>query len=289
MPLDHKQIVLTAVVNKPTTDCAFVSDWLKRIVLAIKMNIKIGPCVEYVNVPGNEGITSIVCIETSHIAFHCWDKEMPPHIKFDLYSCSTFDISAIIPFIMEFDPYFYEWILIDRNDGIKIIDKNGKQCKPIIDILDAETKKNYLDSKKIKDSILNEEQKKSRCVYNKMYSLYSLKGSVYRRKHVLSHASTINCIKQRSKKKNLPFDLTVEWYEKTLEESIKKYPKMISHQSGNKDLNFWLATVDRIVPKNGYLQNNCRIIPNALNCAKNKWNKNQLNDLCQLLKEDLEN
>lgn len=280
MPLDHKQLILTAIVNKPATDCAFISDWLKRIVKSVKMNIKIGPCVEYVNVPGNEGITSIVCIETSHIAFHCWDKITPPHIKFDLYSCATFDVETVIPFIMEFDPYYYKWILIDRNNSIQIVEKGGKQCKPIIDLLDQDSKSHITK----KDG--SDEYNKARVKYSILRKLYSLKGSEYEIKSILDHSKSISGAKWRAKKRNLDFDLTKEWYEKALKEAVKKYPKILVHPTKDRRLDFWVASIDRIDPKKGYTQSNCRIVPNAINFAKNKWTSSELKDLYTLLKED---
>lgn len=293
MELDHKHIILSAAVAKPTTDCEFVKDWLIRLIKAVGMKIKIGPLVEYVSVPGNEGITSVVCIETSHVAFHCWDKENPPFIKFDLYSCATFDVDVVIPFIMEFDPYFYKWILLDRNPGSdqKEIAKDKKQCKKVVELLDENTRRLYSEYRKYSRNKTHElktnEHKKANLDYYKLKSLYSLSKKDSDANRKFSSRQIIAVIKSRAKLKNLDFDLTPEWYKSESEKSIKKYPKLILHPFGNTNNNFWAATVDRISPEKGYIQENCRIIPHALNSAKSHWNFDQLLELQKLISEDI--
>lgn len=86
------------------------------------MKIKIGPFADYCLAEGNNGITGAVCIETSHVSLHCWDKVDPPYMRLDVYSCAFFDPSVVEKEIREkFDPVTFEYLILDRNDGIKVI------------------------------------------------------------------------------------------------------------------------------------------------------------------------
>ena len=66
-------------------------------------------------------------IETSHIAFHVWDEEVPARIQFDLYTCSTLPIDIVLD---ECEKYFdlvdYQYVVLDRNDGF-VIQKTGQR------------------------------------------------------------------------------------------------------------------------------------------------------------------
>ena len=51
---------------------------LKLDVFLIKdigMKLMFGPEVRYVRQEGNEGLTAVAIIETSHVALHVWDKQ----------------------------------------------------------------------------------------------------------------------------------------------------------------------------------------------------------------------
>ena len=52
-------------------------DFLTNLVNQIDMKIIRGPFASYVDKDGNKGLTAIVMIETSHIAFHIWDEVDP--------------------------------------------------------------------------------------------------------------------------------------------------------------------------------------------------------------------
>lgn len=119
--LDHKHILVTASVKNPPRSEEFIIDWLRRLIAAVDMKIVSGPYAKYVTTAGNEGLTAIVSIETSHSSIHVWSEEEIPFIKFDLYSCKTFDPSVPLSFINEFEPHSFEWILLDRNSGINEI------------------------------------------------------------------------------------------------------------------------------------------------------------------------
>jgi S-adenosylmethionine/arginine decarboxylase-like enzyme len=70
--------------------------FLKDLVERIDMKIIQGPFASYVDKPGNRGLTAIVMIETSHIAFHIWDEEDPSLLQFDLYTCGELNLPSVL-------------------------------------------------------------------------------------------------------------------------------------------------------------------------------------------------
>lgn len=125
--LDHKQIIVKAAVRVPPRSEQQIIDWLRRLVAAVDMKVVIGPFAQYVDTVGNEGVTGVVCIETSHSSIHVWDQADVPFIQFDLYSCKAFDPNVVLNFIREFDPYSIEWVMMDRNSEIKEIKRGEEQ------------------------------------------------------------------------------------------------------------------------------------------------------------------
>jgi S-adenosylmethionine/arginine decarboxylase-like enzyme len=75
--LFHKHLLINAKVKNPMNNEDMAIDFLKRLVDRIDMKIIKGPFASYVDKPGNRGLTAIVMIETSHIAFHIWDEQDP--------------------------------------------------------------------------------------------------------------------------------------------------------------------------------------------------------------------
>ena len=96
-------------------------DFLINLVDSIDMKIIKGPFASYVNVEGNRGLTGIVMIETSHIAFHIWDEVRPGLIQFDLYTCGQLELDKVLSKFKEtFDVDTLDYILFDRENGFKI-------------------------------------------------------------------------------------------------------------------------------------------------------------------------
>jgi S-adenosylmethionine/arginine decarboxylase-like enzyme len=96
-------------------------DFLSNLVDSIDMKIIKGPFASYVNVEGNRGLTGIVMIETSHIAFHIWDEVRPGLIQFDLYTCGQLELDKVLSTFKEtFDVDTLDYILFDRENGFKI-------------------------------------------------------------------------------------------------------------------------------------------------------------------------
>jgi S-adenosylmethionine/arginine decarboxylase-like enzyme len=88
------------------------------------MKILMGPHATYVDTPGNKGVTAIVGIETSHIAFHIWDEEMPARLQFDLYTCGSLDKNIVIEAVKErFQVASGDYRIYDREHGFVLLEE----------------------------------------------------------------------------------------------------------------------------------------------------------------------
>jgi len=95
--------------------------FLQDLVDKIDMKIIKGPFAAYVDKDGNKGLTAIVMIETSHIAFHIWDEVDPGLIQFDLYTCGQLELDRVISlFKGTFDVVNMDYVLFDRENGFKV-------------------------------------------------------------------------------------------------------------------------------------------------------------------------
>ena len=81
-----------------------------------------GPIARYVDVEGNEGLTAIAMIETSHIAMHIWEKEDPPLLQLDVYTCGPFVPGTVLKALHEFNPITIHWKYLDRENDLHIVD-----------------------------------------------------------------------------------------------------------------------------------------------------------------------
>tara|TARA_Y100000034_G_scaffold8165_2_gene8925 strand:+ start:4909 stop:5286 length:378 start_codon:yes stop_codon:yes gene_type:complete len=120
MSVIHKHLIVRAEVEKPFVSCPEVVTWLRDLAQEIGMNITEsgGPHVDYVEKEGNCGIAGIVMIETSHIAIHCWDKQDPPLVQLDVYSCADFNHLKVLMYLSEMHPKEVQHIIIDRQNGL---------------------------------------------------------------------------------------------------------------------------------------------------------------------------
>lgn len=118
--LQHKHIIIRAEVKQPPQDIRKVKKWLRKLVKAIGMRPLGRPTAVYVNKKENKGITAVQCIETSHIALHCWDEVSPAIVQLDVYTCGTLDKEIVLLFLDEFDPVKVDHAIIDRADFIDI-------------------------------------------------------------------------------------------------------------------------------------------------------------------------
>ena len=108
-------------------------DLIERVIRDIQMKALAAPHVYYVKVPHyNEGLTAIVPIETSHIAFHFW--RTPNHnllhnrqsrclLQFDVYTCGTLNLGQvkhILHHLTQYGPCHVNITLLNRNSGLSI-------------------------------------------------------------------------------------------------------------------------------------------------------------------------
>jgi S-adenosylmethionine/arginine decarboxylase-like enzyme len=124
MSVEHKHILINAKVNYPLETYEEAIDFLNDLVESVGMKVLMGPHATYVNTPGNQGVTAIVGIETSHIAFHVWDEEAPARLQFDLYTCGSLDKDIVINKVKErFDLVSADYRIYDRETGFVLLEE----------------------------------------------------------------------------------------------------------------------------------------------------------------------
>lgn len=121
--LEHKHLIVRAELNEPPYSCTGIKGWMHRLVDQIGMNILMGPYAVYSEMEGNQGLTAVTIIETSHIALHVWDEVSPALMQLDVYTCSTLNIEDVFEAIKEFDPVKVEYKYIDREYDLTLLDK----------------------------------------------------------------------------------------------------------------------------------------------------------------------
>ena len=94
-------------------------NWFKELIEEIGMKILSGPHVEYLDVPGNRGFTGVCIIETSHIAMHVWDEDLPALMQLDVYTCGSLDIHKVFSKLNDFNPLKIEYKFLDRETDLE--------------------------------------------------------------------------------------------------------------------------------------------------------------------------
>ena len=119
---NHLHLLVKGYMKTPPKTEKTLNIWFTQLVQNVGMKVVAGPTSVYVNEPGNEGITGTVTLATSHAAIHVWDKQEPAFFQFDLYSCSSFSAHEVLEHVNEFELVSYEYMYIDRNDEMKVVD-----------------------------------------------------------------------------------------------------------------------------------------------------------------------
>lgn len=123
--LNHKHMIISAIISTPATSPLFYETWLAELVEKIGMTILMGPYSVRVDYIGNTGCTGMVVIETSHASIHVFEAEKPDddHIlKMDVYSCADFDPKVVMEHLSPFGIIGYDYMLIDRNGVASVLD-----------------------------------------------------------------------------------------------------------------------------------------------------------------------
>jgi S-adenosylmethionine/arginine decarboxylase-like enzyme len=122
----HKHLLVNAKVENPINTEEQGVDFLTRLVESIDMKIIKGPFASYVDKPGNRGLTAIVMIETSHVAFHIWDEQDPSLVQFDLYTCGELNLAKVLlAFGETFKVVSLDYQLFDRENGFVLEDRGS--------------------------------------------------------------------------------------------------------------------------------------------------------------------
>ena len=125
--IQHKHLLINATIENPITSTDDAKIFLANLVESIDMKIIQGPFASYVDKEGNKGLTAIVMIETSHIAFHIWDEIDPALIQFDLYTCGQLELDKVMSIFKDtFNLIEMEYVLFDRENGFVVEQKGGE-------------------------------------------------------------------------------------------------------------------------------------------------------------------
>jgi S-adenosylmethionine/arginine decarboxylase-like enzyme len=125
----HKHLLVNAKVKNPINSEQQGIDFLTNLVNQIDMKIIKGPFASYVDKEGNKGLTAVVMIETSHIAFHIWDESDPALVQFDLYTCGSLELEKVLQiFKQTFTVDSLEFVLFDRENGF-VEEVSGKDYR----------------------------------------------------------------------------------------------------------------------------------------------------------------
>lgn len=121
--LEHKHLIIRAELKNPPKCAEAIQDWMKVLVDKIGMKILMGPYAVYSHMVGNQGLTAVTIIETSHIAMHVWDEVDPALMQLDVYTCSTLNIQDVFEALNNFSPVDVQYKYIDREHGLTLLDK----------------------------------------------------------------------------------------------------------------------------------------------------------------------
>jgi len=97
LKIKKKSFVLK--VKNPIKNVKDNDRFVKELAKLIDMRIISGPHSVYIHDKGNEGVSSVSIIKTSHICVHSWDKKTPGEIHLDIFSCKDFSVSKILFFL----------------------------------------------------------------------------------------------------------------------------------------------------------------------------------------------
>ena len=122
--LVHKHLIIRAEITNPPTNAEWATEWLKSLTTKIGMKVCMGPISSYVDMPGNRGLTSVVVIETSHMAVHFWDEDKPGLMQMDVYTCGELDTNIIFKELEQFVPTKIEYKYLDREHNLTEIPIN---------------------------------------------------------------------------------------------------------------------------------------------------------------------
>jgi S-adenosylmethionine/arginine decarboxylase-like enzyme len=112
-----------AEVRNPPKDTAKMEVWMSNMVKSIGMIELAKPRAIYSDMKGNRGLTCDVILNTSNAVVHTWDEVDPSIFMLDVYTCGALDINVIFDLLVDFNPEKIEYMYLDREHGLNILDK----------------------------------------------------------------------------------------------------------------------------------------------------------------------
>ena len=122
--LKHEHLLVSARVKNPIVDTAVAFKWMRDLVDVLGMEVLGGPYIEDCKLPGNEGITGVVLLTTSHSAMHIWPLDKEPRVELDVYSCKSVDINKVFEHFSSMEPIEVTYKFLNRDEGFTEI-KSG--------------------------------------------------------------------------------------------------------------------------------------------------------------------
>jgi S-adenosylmethionine/arginine decarboxylase-like enzyme len=116
----HQHLLVKGKIKRTTKEVDELNKWLVDLVHKVGMEVLAGPNSVYCDHPGNEGITGTIVLSTSHASIHIWDAKEPAEFQFDIYSCKEFSPQTVLDHIDFFNLCEYEYIVVDRNQELRI-------------------------------------------------------------------------------------------------------------------------------------------------------------------------
>lgn len=124
----HIHLLVTVWAENPPMSADAGNRWLRELVDVIDMQILMESRAVYCEDLGNEGVTGIVGLTTSHASFHSWDSAERPFINIDVYSCREFDPADVLAFIRRtWGATEASFMLVDRANGANEILLKGRE------------------------------------------------------------------------------------------------------------------------------------------------------------------
>ena len=111
----HKHLLVSGTCRDYNSgELVFIESWMDELVRLVDMNILIPTQAVFCETEGNDGITAIVCIDTSHASIHLWNAPIS-NLRFDLYSCKDFDEMVVLQHLKKLGVFETKYQIIDRN------------------------------------------------------------------------------------------------------------------------------------------------------------------------------
>lgn len=120
--IEHKHCIIRAETKFSPSE-AELREWILVLVHKLGMKVLAGPISgDITDVPGNNGPTCVVVIETSHMSAHIWtDPEDHDLWQIDVYTCGALDRQIILNHLQKYIPIKVDVRVFDREYNLEEI------------------------------------------------------------------------------------------------------------------------------------------------------------------------